>query len=146
MIYWTIRTFDKLTTCGLSETNWINNHIHDSTQILDVICENEKTISASVVINGRLRDIELILYLFNKQNRNFEEMVDFIKAYDEWYELYKVPILANSESIVLSDAYIVHHGENTLLSKMIQFISCCKMIKAKKISYTVYPVENDLIV
>lgn len=145
MIYWTIRTFGNLPTNGLSETNWIHNHIHDSTQILDVICENEKTISASVVINGRLRDIDLILYSFNKQNRGFEEVVDFIKAYDEWYELYKVPILANSEPINLANSYFIN-CENTLLSKMIQFISSCKMIKAKSISSTVYPIENDLIV
>jgi hypothetical protein len=151
MIYWTIRTLDPLNKNNQQfYSNWINNHIHDSTQILDVICETGKLVSASIIINGRLRNLDLIIDSFEQQNKNLEDIEDFIKAYDEWYELYNIPILADSEPIVLSDASIVEDKDknlksNFLLSRVLDLLSSFTNIKTNKMSSSVYFTENDLI-
>ena len=81
MYSWSIRTLDSYHKNN-SEYNWIHNHIHDSTQILDVICENNQLISSSVIIQGRLRKIDFIIYSLMKQKKNSEEIINFIEAYN----------------------------------------------------------------
>ena len=151
MIYWTIRTLDPFNKNNQQfYSNWIHNHIHDSTQILDVICESNKLISASIIINGRLRNLDLIIDSFDQQNKNLEEIEDFIQAYDDWYELYNIPILADSEPIVLSNVSIVDDKDknlkrNHLFSRILDILSSCIMKRANKMSPSVYFTENDLI-
>lgn len=148
MVSWTIRTLDRVDNKKQKlDSNWIYKHIHDSTQILDVICENNNLISSSIIINGRLRNIDLIIYSLIRQKKSSDEIVDFVVAYDEWYELYNIPILADSEYIVLSDVSVVQYEntkEQTTLYKIKNLFSYYNTTKAKPMSSPYY-IDTNIV-
>ena len=149
MISWTIRTLDRVDNKNQPfDSNWIYKHIHDSTQILDVICENNNLISSSVIINGRLRNLDLIIYSLMRQKKTSDDIVDFVVAYDEWYELYKIPILADSEPIVLSDVSVVQYEKpkkQTTIYKIKNLFSYYNTKKAKPIPSPYYTETNSVM-
>lgn len=106
---WTLRTLcHQSNTYDKSNIHQILRHIHDSSQILDITCKNGKRYRVSVVIRDELRDEHHIYHSLLLSGITADELDDFYEAYDEWYYLYHIPILAHSEyPVPLSEAVAI---------------------------------------
>ena len=153
MKFWTIRVIDvryhmKKYDEKSEQTerkHWIINHIHATTQILDVMCNNKKLLSTSVLINNDLRNehciAESLVYYYRATD---DEINDFFEAYDEWLELYKIPILTDVEIPIMAEVKLRPKENNDgIFHKIKNLFQTLTTRNAYPVSNKFYVIDND---